>query len=536
MEHIRLDTTHHTPQLMSANNIRNMNVTVENISSEKKGDSYLTHWKFNKKAPMQFTLVDPSSIKSLYGKKSSKQQSADNITQESQQQQIQFYAQQVPQQRPPVHSSRNPSGESHQEPYGNQLLSQRRFSAPVITFDDANRTTQFQPQEQNVHQSPSHFNQARLPQTPQFTQFTQYYAPQPIQQNNNIIRSPTLRKRSIHDMNEDSERAWSSLTNKKNKHFGAKWGEKNASTEEIAKDDSEVYGSDYISTLTPEQQAYIRGGRSRSVPAHVLSQQVQQLQPSPQYIASPTLTHHNSSPSTQPTKFFSPTNKMPPILPSISELQQQVENLQNNRRGSIDELSVNFSTRATMGDQSIESFMRTEDMKTDVNNDMEEQIINDEMRRIRRRVSYTEEMNSLELMKDRRGSQPNPLDIAKQQYYNQMNRPLLHNASQLTNSSPTVIMGYTFPLKRTEESTPNSRRRSSIIGDEDIEGFNSNGGDTEEHKSSNTPLNANELVLPPILGSYESTNNNLIPPVLPSVTRRLSISNTKDDKQSNQMM
>jgi hypothetical protein len=508
-------------------------VTVENISSEKKGDSFLTHWKFNKKVPMQFTMVDPSSIKSSYGKKPPKQPvNTQNVQQQQQQvqtqQPIQFINQQTCKQSMPDYNNNN------------YILNQRRNSAPVVTIDENPRQTVFQQYyPSKTQQQPQH---AQPPPQEQFIEYTQ----QPIPQQPPNYQFPsvrTSRKRSIHDVNEtqpaDVHAAWfSSPFNKKNKHHGAKWRERMENNGD--QEDSEVYGSDYVSTLTPEQQAYIRGGRSRSVPAHVLSEQLKQFQPQqpspnmPQYSQGLGL-NYTSSPR-------SPNNSsgLPPILPSISELQHQVDQL-NHRRGSIDELSINFSARATMGDQSIASLMRNDQtMNADTTDEvvMEDSVQNDDdmlnnedmERRIRRRVSYTEEMNTLELLKERRrGSQPNPLDVAKHQQLYQNYRPsqqLQVNDQKYITHSPTVnIASYTFPLKPftaqeppTKEPTSNRRRTSVKNVDDETDSAGNSGNEMTERTSSNTPLNASDLVLPPILG-FEA-NNPPIPPVLPSMVRR----------------
>lgn len=81
---------------------------VENISLQKKGDSYLTHWKINKRAPFQFTNLGPNSFKEK--SQNSKSSTTKHNKQQNQQQTLTTSMQQhstqfTTQQNQPDHST-----------------------------------------------------------------------------------------------------------------------------------------------------------------------------------------------------------------------------------------------------------------------------------------------------------------------------------------------------------------------------------------------------------------------------------------------
>ncbi|KAL0487802.1 hypothetical protein AKO1_008703, partial [Acrasis kona] len=491
----------------------------------------MTHWKYHKKVPMQFTMVDPSSIQSSYKRPPKQtpngpQQGIMNF-QQPLQQKFQF-VQNTPQSIAQTTDNVETAIPSHMA----HMATQRRNSAPVITFENQTeriihpKVAQQQSQHLSTLSAPNQQSTTRR-SPPNLTNnsnglvITQHYAPASSQVGPTPVIQPTpvypssvrqSRKRSIHDMNEHAQQQL-----KRNMVGHIKWvdnsilGGPPLEGKEGSEDD---YGPDYVSTLTTEQQAYIKGGRSRSVPAHVLSQQLEPFlqqqgfgDPSPHTSPHPSpYPYQNNNMSQQYHHSQSSHNVMNPglgnMLPSISELHQSIHNNnEDHRRGSIDELSMNFSAHATVEQQGLGSYMmkrsNTNEESENIKDDLStlqtddyslEKALNDEenARRIRRRVSYTEEMNTLELMKHRRGSQPKALDISNYSLKNMQapyttHREPIYKPHPLLNpngngmaispnvASPTVnnITSYTFPLKSDnnlgvpmEDESPSSAKSS----------------------------------------------------------------------------
>jgi hypothetical protein len=449
-------------------------ITVENISSEKKGNTYFTHWKMHKKVPMQFTLVDEESIKSMYSKgggkgtsntagdmsggnnnisakvqsngliaanvnpvdmskrstaqrrKSMSNEDANGVTSagntsssgssnvaNNRQQQPTFQDQtfifNIQKQSVGTVKSRSPAQISpsatvfnfHQ--YSPRAAGQRRFSAPPSQLaSDLKSMPSPAPiqQQQNTSQKigfiPAQHTMASVQASKQQDQVS--FA-QP--------RANISRKRSIHDVNQleelkqeqpkreqkqlHEEQRYPQEANQNSEEPHYQWYYNSLNTnlsyeqqqqqqqqQRLYPDKNALSGQDYISSLTPEQQFYVRNRRSRSVPAY---QFIQQKQPQQQQ---------------QPVI----------VLPRISEIHTN----EYSRRGSIDELSNNFSSNcntnftyaasSSSSNSNLNNYNLSINANSNNNTNLETIVRQDDERRIRRRVSYIEAMDTKELRKE----------------------------------------------------------------------------------------------------------------------------------------
>lgn len=73
MEGQKNSSTNATPKHMILESNGNTYV-VENVSQEKKGNSFMTHWKINKKQPFQFTNFSPNDFQSPVKKTTKKEE------------------------------------------------------------------------------------------------------------------------------------------------------------------------------------------------------------------------------------------------------------------------------------------------------------------------------------------------------------------------------------------------------------------------------------------------------------------------------